>query len=292
MTRISGSAEFFCFIALFVIGCLISALTYNLFCVPNNFVGGGLGGFGIVLNHFFGVEPSTVILVGNTIFIIASIFTLGFKKSLMSIIGATSFTIFVYLTKSVPVLINFYFDDILLYVLAAGVVGGFGEALVYKAGFNTGGTSILALIIQRYKKIPLGNLLRYLAFIIILSGGFAFGYTSVMYSILITFMSTYLVDKILIGISDSKMFFIHTDKEEEVKDFILKIIESGVTEFDIHGAYSHKKKKMLMCVVPTERYSLLKSAIQEVDEDAFIVVSDCYEVLGGTERKKLSFKEK
>ena len=87
------------------------------------------------------------------------------------------------------------------------------------------------------------------------------------------------------------MFFIHTDKEEEVKDFILKIIESGVTEFDIHGAFSHKKKKMLMCVVPTERYSLLKSAIQEVDPDAFIVVSDCYEVLGGTERKKLSFEE-
>ena len=277
--------------ALFVIGCLISALSYNLFCVPNNFVGGGLGGFGIVLNHFFGFEPSTVILVGNSIFIIASIFTLGFKKSLMSIIGATTSTIFVYLTKGVPALINFYFDDILLYVLAAGVVGGFGEALVYKAGFNTGGTSIIALIIQHYKKMPLGNLLRYLAFAIILSGGVAFGYTSVMYSILITFISTYLVDRILIGISESKMFFIHTDKEEEVKDFILKIIESGVTEFDIHGAYSHKKKKMLMCVVPTERYSLLKSAIKEVDEDAFIVVSDCYEVLGGTERKKLSFKE-
>lgn len=277
--------------ALFVIGCLISSLSYNLFFVPNNFVGGGLGGFGIVLNHFFGVEPSTVILVGNAIFILASIFTLGFKKSLMSIIGATTATLFIYLTKDFPALINFYFDDVLLYVLAAGVVGGFGEALVYKAGFNTGGTSIVALIIQHYTKKPLGNLLRYLSFFIILSGGIAFGYTSVMYSLLITFMSTYLVDKILIGISDSKMFFIHTDKEEEVKDFILKIIESGVTEFDIHGAFSHKKKKMLMCVVPTERYSLLKSAIQEVDPDAFIVVSDCYEVLGGTERKKLLFEE-
>ena len=92
----------------------------------------------------------------------------------------------------------------------------------------------------------------------------------------------------LIGISDSKTFFIHTDKEEEVKDFILTIIESGVTEFDSHGAFSHKKNKMLMCVVPTEKYSLLKSAIKEIDPDAFIVVSDCYEVLGGTKRKRLA----
>ncbi len=277
--------------ALFVVGCLISSLSYNLFFVPNNFVGGGLGGFGIVLNHFFSIEPSTVILVGNLILIIASIFTLGFKKSLMSIIGATTSTIFIYLTKDFPATINFYFDDTLLYVLAAGVVGGFGEALVYKAGFNTGGTSIIALIIQHYKKMPLGNLLRYTSFIIILSGGIAFGYTSVMYSLIITFISTYLVDKILIGISDSKMFFIHTDKEDEVKEFILTIIESGVTLFDTHGAYSHKKRKMLMCVVPTERYSLLKSAIKEIDSDAFIVVSDCYEVLGGTERKKLTFED-
>ena len=61
------------------------------------------------------------------------------------------------------------------------------------------------------------------------------------------------------------------------------------TEFDTKGAYSHKRRKMLMCVVPTEKYTLLKNAIHEIDSDAFIVVSDCYEVLGGTKRKKLSF---
>ena len=277
--------------ALFVVGCFISAFSYNLFSVPNNFVGGGLGGVGIILNKLINVDPTLVILIGNAIFIVASIFTLGVKKSLMSIIGATTATIFVYLTKDIPRMINFSFDNILLYVIAAGIVGGFGESLVYKAGFNTGGTSILALIIQHYKKKPLGGLLRSLAMIIIIAGGFTFGYTSVMYSLLITFMSTYMVDKMLIGISASKTFFIQTEKQDEVKDFIIKIIESGVTEFDSHGAYTHKKKKMLMCVVPTDRYTLLKSAIKEIDPDAFIVVSDCYEVLGGTERKRLQFEE-
>ena len=109
-----------------------------------------------------------------------------------------------------------------------------------------------------------------------------------MYSIIITMLATYLVDKILIGISNSKTFFIQTSYPDEVADFVMKIIKSGVTELDIKGAYSHKRKKMLMCAVPTEKYTLLKDAIHEIDPDAFIVVSDCYEVLGGTKKEKIA----
>lgn len=274
--------------ALFVIGAFISALSFNLFFVPNNFVSGGLGGIAIILNNFITLDTTMVIIIGNALFIILSIIILGFKESIMSIVGAAVFTLFVFATESIPHQINFYFDDMLLYVLAAGVVGGFGESLVYKAGFNTGGTSIIALIIQKYKKEPLGKILRIFSVIIILVGGITFGYTAIMYSLIISAISTYLVDRIMIGISDSKTFFIQTSKEEEVKDFILRIIESGVTEFDTKGAFSHLRKKMLMCVVPTEKYSFLKSAIREIDSNAFIVVSDCYEVYGGTKRKKMS----
>ena len=229
------------------------------------------------------------ILIGNVLFLTISGLTLGFKETMMSTIGVTCYLAFVYLTQSFPDLINFSFDNVLLYVLAAGVVCGFGEALVYKSGFNTGGTSILAKVIQKYTKLPIGVLVRYMAYIVIAIGGFAFGYTSIMYSLIITAISTYLVDKMLIGISESKTFFIQTDKEDEVVDFIIEIIESGVTELDTKGGYSHKRKKMLMCVVPNDKYGVLKSAIQEIDPNAFIVVSDCYEVLGGTKRKKMLF---
>ncbi len=274
---------------LFVLGALISALSFNLFYVPHNFVSGGLGGLAVILNNIFSIDVNLVVLLGNLLFITISIFTLGFKKSLLSITGASIYTVLLYATAGIPELINFSFDNILLYVLAAGICVGFGEALVYKSGFNTGGTSILAAVIQKYKKIPLGQLLRNMGIVVIILGGFIFGYTAIMYSLIITVISTYLVDKMLLGISDSKTFFIQTAKEDEVKDFIIKIIENGVTEFDTKGAYSNKRKKMLMCVVPTEKYTLLKSAVQEIDPDAFIVVSDCYEVLGGTKRKKMYF---
>lgn len=275
---------------LFVVGTLISALAFNLFLLPNGFVTGGLNGLSIIIRNFIpNLDTTLIILIGNIIFILLSIVTMGWKESIMSAIGAIAYIAFVFFTKPFPELINFSFDNILLYVLAAGVVSGFGEALVYKSGFNTGGTSILAKIIQKYTKLPLGVVIRYISIVIIILGGATFGYTAIMYSLIIMFISTYLVDKMLIGISESKTFFIQTDKEDEVTDFILKIIESGVTELDTKGGYSHKRNKMLMCVVPTEKYGVLKSAIQEIDPNAFIVVSDCYEVLGGTKRKKLLF---
>ena len=215
---------------------------------------------------------------------------LGFKDSLLSTIGALTYTAFVYVTADLPELIDFSFDNILLYVLAAGLVGGFGEALVYKAGFTTGGTSIPAKIIQNKFKIPLGKVIRYISLVVIVGGGLTFGYTAIMYSLIIMYISSELVDRIMLGISDSKTFFIQTTKEEDVKEFILNEIASGVTEFETRGAFTNKKKKMLMCVVSTEKYSFLKSAIEEIDPHAFIVVSDCYEVYGGTKRKKLSFE--
>ena len=100
-----------------------------------------------------------------------------------------------------------------------------------------------------------------------------------------------MIDKVTLGISDSKMFMVQTKKTEEVKEFIMQVIQSGVTEYTIKGGYSSFKKDMLMCVVPTDKYSLLKSAIKEIDPDAFIVVSDIYEVLGGTKKKRLNVEE-
>ena len=271
----------------FIVGSLMSALSFNLFFVPHNFVGGGLGGVAIILNKVFSINSTLVILIGNVIFLLISVLTLGPKKSLMSIIGASVNTAFVYFTSDFPEMINFYFDNVILYLIAAALVGGLGESLVYKSGFNTGGTAILARVIEHYTKKPLGSILRIMSFTIILSGGIVMGYTSVMYSLIITVISTNIVDKMLIGINHSKTFFIQTNKVEEVTDFILNIIQSGVTELDSKGSFTHKRNKMLMCVVPREKYTLLKNAIKEIDENAFIVVSDCYEVLGGTKKNAL-----
>lgn len=272
---------------LFIIGALISAISTNLFYVPNNFVTGGVTGLGIVANKLCGMNVITFVFISNLILIGIGLVFLGGKKIIGSIFGAVLYTLFLYLTEDVVLWINFSFDNTLLYALAAGICGGFGEAIVYKLGYSTGGTSILGLIFSEKSKKPVGKVMRIISFVIIAMGGFTFGYTMVMYALIIVTISTLMIDRMTIGISDSKMFIVQTTKEEEVGNFIMEVIQSGVTEYETKGGYSGKKQKMLMCVVPTEKYTYLKSAIKEIDVNAFIIVSDCYEVLGGTKRKKL-----
>ena len=234
------------------------------------------------------MNVSTFVFFGNVFMIGLGLIFLGSDKIIGSIFGSLLYSLFLFLTEDIAVWLNFSFDNILLYALAAGIVNGFAEALVYKIGYSTGGTSILGLIISEKMKKPIGKVMRVISITIILVGGFTFGYTMVMYAIIIASISTFMIDKVTLGISDSKMFMVQTKKPEEVKEFIMQVIQSGVTEYTIKGGYSSFKKDMLMCVVPTEKYTYLKSAIKEIDKDAFIIVTDCYEVLGGTKRKKLT----
>ena len=272
---------------LLVFGSFLSAVSVNLFFVPNNFVTGGVTGLGIVVNKLIGMNVSQFVFFGNLFMIGLGLIFLGGKKIVGSIFGSLLYSLFLFLTEDVATWLNFSFDSIFLYALAAGLVNGFAEAIVYKIGYSTGGTSILGLIIADKLKKPIGKVMRVISIIIIILGGYIFGYTMVMYAIIIVAISTFMIDKVTLGISDSKMFMVQTSKTDEVRDFIMEVIQSGVTEYIVKGGYSGSKKNMLMCVVPTEKYTYLKSAIKEIDKDAFIVVSDCYEVLGGTKRKRL-----
>ena len=272
---------------LLVFGSFLSAVSVNLFFVSNNFVTGGVTGLGIVVNKLIGMNVSQFVFFGNLFMIGLGLIFLGGKKIVGSIFGSLLYSLFLFLTEDVATWLNFSFDSIFLYALAAGLVNGFAEAIVYKIGYSTGGTSILGLIIADKLKKPIGKVMRVISIIIIILGGYIFGYTMVMYAIIIVAISTFMIDKVTLGISDSKMFMVQTSKTDEVRDFIMEVIQSGVTEYIVKGGYSGSKKNMLMCVVPTEKYTYLKSAIKEIDKDAFIVVSDCYEVLGGTKRKRL-----
>lgn len=277
------------FVRIFILlfGATLSALSFNLFFVPNNFVSSGLTGIAVIISHYIKMSPVMFIFIGNVILIAVSIITLGLKESSKNIIGALLYTALVYLTEDFVNILHFSFDDILLYVIAASFIGGFGEGLAYKMGYSTGGTSILAVILGKHLRKPIGQILKWLGYMVILIGGMTFGYTAIMYSLIIVTISSIVIDKMIIGISNTKMFLVITHKERQVKKYIMEVGNCGVTELESRGAYSKDKLNILMFVVPTEKYFSIKLAIQEIDENAFIVVNDCYEVLGGTKRKKL-----
>ena len=265
----------------FIIGCLLVALAFNLFMSPNNLVAGGVSGFSLILKHFFGLNPSTIISIANVFLIILSFLVLGKEKTKATILGSILFPVFVSLTEHLSTYISFKESEMILIAVFGGALQGLGAGLIFRAGYSTGGTDILNMIISKVFKMSLGNSMFFTDGTIIVIGAFVFGFNHLMYSLIILYLISTITDKVVLGISDSKAFYIITSKEKEVKDFVINELKHGVTEFKARGGYNSENQTVLMSVVPTREYYKLKEGIHLIDKNAFFVAMDSYEVKGG-----------
>lgn len=264
----------------FFIGMLIVALAYNLFMLPSSVVY-GVGGLGVIFKSLFNWNPSYVIFVGSFLLLILSFILLGVEKTKNSIIGSLLYPVFVNLTQWVVDYVNLNDADPLLIVIFGAVISGFGLGLIFKSGFTTGGTDILNQIVSKYFKMSLGTSMFFTDGIIILSSVFVFGWTKLMYSLISLYIISIMTDKVILGISQSKAFYIITDHETDVKRYITNILNHGVTVLDGRGGYTGNNQKVIMCIIPTKEYFLVKEGISKIDKNAFFIVTDAYEVSGG-----------
>ena len=168
----------------FIFGCFLVALAFNLFMSPNNLVAGGICGLSLVLKHFFGLNPSMIISISNVFLIILSFLLLGKEKTKMSILGSILFPVFVSMTEHLSTYISFKESEIILIAVFGGVLQGLGAGLIFRAGYSTGGTDILNMIVSKLFKIRLGNSMFFTDGTIIVIGAFVFGFNYSMYSII------------------------------------------------------------------------------------------------------------
>ena len=273
------------------ISTFLLALTYNMFLKPNNLVTGGITGASIICQKLFSIDASFFLYLFSILLILLSFFTLGLKETSKHLVGALLYPIMVSFTLPLANLLNNYFvvDNFIIEVIIVGLIMGLASGMVYKVGYSTGGNDIVVLIMNKYAKVPVGKSNFVSNVIVILLGGAIFGINNVIYAIIIIYIMSAVVDKILLGISNSKQFFIHTKEINKVKELIIKKLGAGVTEIETTGGYLHHKQKMLMCVVSTKDYYLFKEAVKEIDPEAFFVINDCYEVAGGVRRTNLPF---
>ena len=265
----------------FLLGCFIIASAYNIFLTTTKIVPGGVGGIAIILNKIIEVDNAIIILIADIILLTLSYFILGKEKTRNSIFGSLLFPLAVYLTENINVWFEIDTSQMLLSAVFGGVCYGFGAGLVFKSGFTTGGTDILNQIISKYLKLTIGKSMLLSDGLIVCTSAFIFGPIHLMYSIIVLYIISLLSDKVILGISDNKAFYIITDEEEKVKDYILKYLSHGVTILKARGGYLGEKENVLMCVLPTKDYYKLTEGIKEIDKDAFFLVTDAYEVFGG-----------
>ena len=264
---------------LLVIGIVIYAVGYNLFLKKNNIVSGGASGISIITKDF--IDPSLMILILNIFLLTLSYFTLGKNKTINSVVGSIMYPLCIKLTAPLCEQISIDNSDLLLIAIIGGVCIGFASGTVFKSGFTTGGTDILNQIVAKYAKVSIGTAMLLTDGFIVLTGGFFFGWTRALYALIVLYIINIMVDKVVLGISGSKAVYITTSKDDEVSDYILYELKLGVTLLETRGGYTNKKDEVILCVVPTNEYYKVKEGIHEIDEKAFFVVCDAYEVFGG-----------
>ena len=260
-------------------GCLIVAFAFNLFFLRYNIVCFGVSGVSIVLAEF-GVPPSTFIMITNIILLIISYFFLGVNDTKGQIVGSLIYPVFVSLTAYVTNMIDLGNLEMIVIAVMGGVLAGVGYGLIYKSGYGTGGTDIIGNMVVKYSKISMGNAMMFINISIIALGKIVFSWKTVMYAVVVAYLISMFTDKILLGISNSKAFYIVVDKSKDdiVRDFLTSLNGVGSTIIDAHGGYSNDKETLILAVAPTKMYFLIKEGLKEIDKNIFYLVCDSYEV--------------
>ena len=260
-------------------GCLIVAFAFNLFFLRYDIVCFGVSGISIVLANF-GVNPSMFILLTNIFLMIISYFFLGVEDVKNQLVGALIYPVFVELTLKITNLIDLGEIEFIVIAIMGGVLAGIGYGLIYKSGFSTGGTDVLGSLICKYSKISMGNAMMFVNVAIIVLGKIVFSWKIVMYAIVVAYLISIVTDRILLGISNSKAFYIVVDKNKDdlVRDFLTSLPGVGSTIIDASGGYSNDKQTLILAVAPTKMYFVIKEGLREIDKNIFYLVCDSYEV--------------
>lgn len=264
-----------------ILSLLISAVYFNLLQLPSQIVTGGTSGVSIILNSYFNLEPSTVIFILSMCLLLIGFIFLGIEKTSGAVVSTIIYPVFVEMTSNISEYIQIDLSDKILISIFLGILSGVTTGMVYKVGFSNGGFSIISEIISKYKKISISNTSFVINLIIVLIGGASFGWTMVLYAIIVLYIYSIVLDRVLIGVSKNKALYIISSKEDELCDYIMNSLKHGVTIFDVKGAFLEKKRRVLMTVIPNREYFRLKEGIKEIDKDAFFIVTDSYQVYGG-----------
>ena len=137
------------------------------------------------------------------------------------------------------------------------------------------------LIVYRKFGISIGKCSMFINSIIVVISGFFFGFSKALYAVIGLYVSSVVTDKVMLETSASKTFYIVTEKEKDISQYIKEKLGYGITVMNARGGYTNDKKKVLMCAVPTRNYYQLKEVIKEIDKDVFFLVTDTYEIYNG-----------
>lgn len=262
---------------LFLVGVFLSAFAFNLFYQRYNIVVSGTTGLAVLLDNFIHIDISIIILILNLICLMIGLIFFGWEYAVKMLAITFIYPLFVKFALLLTNLIDLEDTSLFLIMVIGGAMTGYANGLIRNSGYNPGGFYSLYDLMNKYLHVSIGTANNIINITLICLGGFFFGMDMVMYAIISLLVASYIVDRVTIGISDNKVFYIITDKPLEVMEYVNDKLNYDITIVNARGGYTNKKKKMLMSVVPTIEYVKLKEIVAEIDDKAFFLIVDAYE---------------
>jgi len=275
---------------LITLGALIQAVSLRLFFIPANLASGGISGISQLINHFTGWPIGLMVLIGNIpLFLLGWRFLGGHKFAIRTAVAILVYSLSTDLLLKLPffaangaayILINDVKGDIFLNSLYGAIVSGVGYGLVYRARGTSGGSDILARILNNWRAIPMTQSYLIVDTAVILSAGFVFGWKLALYAMVTLYVSGLVAETVLEGSGTVRTAIIVTSKANDVSARIIEDLERGVTFLEGTGAYTGAARPVLYCVITRAEVATLKAIVNEIDPQAFMVIGVAHEVLG------------
>ncbi|MBW9171285.1 YitT family protein [Clostridium estertheticum] len=263
------------------IGIALVALGLYFFLIPNDLAVGGVSGLAMVINQYMpGLTIGALMFVLNIVLFVVGFMFIGSSFGVRTMYASFGLSGMIWVLEKLFPMSGSITNDIFLELIFGILIGAIGMGMVFNQNASTGGTDIIAKMLNKYFHLEIGKSLLIADFFITILAGVAFGPRIGMYALLGVIINGYTVDAVIAGINNCKKVEVVSSKGEEIKRFIIEDLNRGATLYMAKGAYTNDEKEIITTVLGKKQFIKLKNHIKEIDKTAFIITYNVHETVG------------
>jgi uncharacterized membrane-anchored protein YitT (DUF2179 family) len=263
------------------LGLALVAAGIYFFKIPNHFATGGVSGMAIVIQHFSpGIAIGPWMLMINILFLIIGYALIGRNFGSKTVYSSLALSSMVWLLSKLYPLSKPFTNDTMLELILAILLPAIGSAICFNLNASTGGTDIVAKVLNKLTNLDIGKALLISDFIITILAGFVYGIRIGMYSFLGLILKAFVIDLVIEGMNLRKQLVIVSEKPELIQEYILKVLHRGATIHIAYGAFTHEEKHVITTIATRGQAFALRKYILEVDPTSFITITNTSEIIG------------
>lgn len=262
-----------------ILGNVFVAFAVSTLVLENQLISGGVTGLGIVTNHYTGINISLIVGIINVLLFLLGLFFIGKKFALSTLISTFAFPVLLEFFNTNAIFHN-YCQDTLLAVVLAGCLVGIGVGLMIRSDASSGGMDIIAIILNRKLGIPVFIMVNVFDFIILCMQATFSNPTKILYSIVLVFVTSFMLNKTLTKGSKMVQLVVISDCHEMIKKMIIEEVDAGVTSLYSQKGFNETDTKTLLTIIPPVKLTKIKEQIKLIDPVVFMVVATVDEVSG------------